>query len=186
MFGDTSPTAAETRAPRAGDDIVSPADVVMDRAFTVDGKPESVWPWLVQLGKGRAGWYLTRTVERFLPASRRAARAIDARWQDLRIGDVVPDYGGRDASFTVAEIDPPHSLVYRSTRGHTQLTWSITCEPATGGDGAGRTRVCARLRLAPVRRVWLARTMGGFFDRMTVAAMAAGLQERVSESGRSR
>jgi len=30
----------------------------MDRGFTVDTAPEAVWPWLVQLGKRRAGWYL--------------------------------------------------------------------------------------------------------------------------------
>lgn len=42
-----------------------------------------------------------------------------------------------------------------------------------------------RLRLGPVRRVWLAKLVGGLFDLLTIAGMAAGLRERLTEqSGR--
>ncbi|ADJ45557.1 hypothetical protein AMES_3733 [Amycolatopsis mediterranei S699] len=78
-----SATSAERAERRPGDDLVTPADVVMDRGFTVDAPPELVWPWLVQLGKRRAGWYLPRRVERFLPPSRRALRRLDPRWSTL-------------------------------------------------------------------------------------------------------
>ena len=30
---------------------------VITHAITIDAPPEAVWPWLVQLGSGRAGWY---------------------------------------------------------------------------------------------------------------------------------
>ena len=50
----------------AGRSIMS-APTLMDRAFTVAAPPAAVWPWLVQLGKKRAGWYLPRAIERFLP-----------------------------------------------------------------------------------------------------------------------
>jgi len=46
----------------------------MDHVFTVAAPPAAVWPWLVQLGKKRAGWYLPAAAERFLPPGRRAAR----------------------------------------------------------------------------------------------------------------
>jgi hypothetical protein len=171
-------TAAEKRAKRPGDDLVEPADVVMDRAFTVPGPPEQVWPWLVQLGKQRAGWYLPATVERFLPRPRRAARTVDPAWLGLRPGDVIPDYGGRHETFEVAAITAPSSLVYRSTRGHTDLTWSLTLEPAPGEPGY--TRIFLRLRMAPVRHQRLARTAGELVDLLTVAGMAAGLKERLT------
>ncbi len=132
MFASVAATAAEKRVRRPGDDLVDPADVVMDRAFTVPGPPEQVWPWLVQLGKQRAGWYLPARAERFLPRSRRAARTVNPAWLDLRPGDVIPDYGGRHETFEVAAITAPNSLVYRSRRGHTDLTWSLTLEPAPG------------------------------------------------------
>ena len=41
-----------------------------------------------------------------------------------------------------------------------------------------------RLRLAPVRRVWLAESVGELFDAITVAGMAAGLRERLAEQPR--
>jgi len=169
-------TAAERAAPRPGDDLVSPADVVMDRAFTVPAAPDAVWPWLVQLGKRRAGWYLPRRIERFLPSGRRALRDIAPAYQRLAVGDVIPDYGGRDETFTVVAIDPPRHLVYRTRRGHTEVTWSITL---TGAE-PGQTRVALRLRMAPVRHRRLASTGGELIDWLTVAGMAAGLRERLA------
>jgi hypothetical protein len=176
-----APAPAEVAAARPGDHLVEPADVVMDRAFTLDEPPEVVWPWLVQLGKGRAGWYLPRSVERVVPRSRRAVRGVDPRWQGLCVGDVVPDYGGRDESFEVAELHPSSCLVYRSRRGHTDVTWVLHLSPAGPG-----TRVHLRLRLGPVRRVWLAETVGDWFDGLTIAGMAAGLRERLAETPRIR
>ncbi|MEV6603591.1 hypothetical protein [Kutzneria sp. NPDC051319] len=167
-------TPAERAESRPGDDIVSPADVVMDRGFTVDAPPDSVWPWLVQLGKRRAGWYFPRAVERFLPPRRRALRRLDPRWTTLAVGDVIPDYG-RDETFEVAAIQPPHTLVYTSRRGHTLVSWSITLRPLD----TTRTRVLLRLRLGPVKHRRLADTLGGFFDFATIAGMAAGLRERL-------
>ncbi len=180
MFDRVQATSTEIAAARPGDQILPSPDVVMDRAFTVEAPPDSVWPWLVQLGKRRAGWYLPRRVERLVPARRRAARSIDERWLDLAEGDIIPDYGGRDETFQVASIDPPRSLVYRSRRGRTTLTWSITLEPEpAGGNG---TRVFLRLRLAPVRRKWLARTAGDLVDVLSIAGLAAGLQERLTSA----
>jgi hypothetical protein len=183
MFASVAATAAEKRAKRPGDDLVDPADVVMDRAFTVPAPPEQVWPWLVQLGKQRAGWYLPARAERFLPRSRRAARSVNRAWLSLRPGDVIPDYGGRHETFEVAAITAPSSLVYRSRRGHIDVTWSLTLEPAPGPPGApgpGHTRIFLRLQMALVRHQRLARTAGELVDLLTVAGMAAGLKERLA------
>lgn len=176
IFASIDPTTAEVAAPRPGDELVAAAEVVMDRAFDLDAPPEEVWPWLVQLGKRRAGWYLPRRVERVLPRSRRALRHIDPRWQELGVGTVVPDYGGRDATFEVAEIEAGRHLVYTSRRGRTDLTWTLHLTPSPGSG----TRVHLRLRLGPVTHVALAERVGGLFDALTVAGMAAGLAERLS------
>jgi hypothetical protein len=178
MFASVAATEAEKQAGRPGDSLVHPADVVMDRAFTAPAPPEQVWPWLVQLGKQRAGWYLPARAERFLPRSRRAARAVNPAWLGLQPGDVIPDYGGRHETFEVAAITAARSLVYRSRRGHTDVTWSLSLEPAAGDPA--HTRVFLRLRMAPVRHRWLARTAGELLDLLTVAGMAAGLKERLA------
>jgi hypothetical protein len=168
------PTPAERAARLPGDGLVDPADVVMDRAFSLPAPPDEVWPWLVQLGKRRAGWYLPRRAEWFVPSRRRGLRRLDPAYLALHVGDVIPDWGGHDATFTVAELVPGHHLVHTSTRGRTRLSWCLHLAP----EGTG-TRVHLRLRLAPVRHRTLAEYGGGFVDWLTVAGLAAGLRERV-------
>ena len=166
-------TPQERSAALPGDDLVA-ADVVMDRGFDLPAPPETVWPWLVQLGKRRAGWYLPRRVERFVPPSRRALRHVDERLLDHRVGHVVPDWGGADATFTLAAIERPRLLLYTSTRGRTDLTWCLHVQPR--GDGGSRVHL--RLRLGPVRHRRAAEVVGGAFDALTVVGLAAGLRER--------
>src|ERR1044072_8571084 len=107
------PTAAERAATLPGDDLITAKDprdlVVMDRAFSLPAPPDEVWPWLVQLGKQRAGGYLPRWAERVIPPSRRGLRDLDPAYLSLRVGDVIPDWGGRDETFTVAELEPGRS-----------------------------------------------------------------------------
>jgi hypothetical protein len=169
------PTAAEVDSPMPGDGLIQRPDAVMDRAFTLRAAPEDVWPWLVQLGKGRAGWYMTRRVERVVPRPRRASWHVDQRWQHLVVGSVIPDYGGRDETFTVAEIDPPHTLVHTSRRGPTEVTWAIAVAPL----GPGSSRVHLRLRMGPVRQKWLVAVVGEAVDLITISWLAGGLRERL-------
>ena len=171
-------TPPEHAAPLPGDDIVARPDITMDRAFTIDAAPPIVWPWIVQLGKQRAGWYFPRSVEFFIPKKRRGSRTIDTRFQDLEVGDVIPDYGGADSYFEVAQIDPERLIVYKSSRGHTHLSWAIRLTPIDDGE----TRLHFRLILGPVKRKRLAEVGGRFFDYATILGLAAGLQERARKS----
>ena len=168
-------TPDEAAAALPGDDLV-PADVTMDRAFTLDASPSTVWPWLVQIGKDRAGWYLPHVVERFVPRGRRAARRLDPGCASLEVGQTIADWGGRDANLTVAEISAPHALVYASRRGRTSFSWAL----ALSDLGDDRTRVHSRVRLGPVRRRRLAQYGGGLFDAATIAGLANGLRERLT------
>jgi hypothetical protein len=100
----------------------------MDRRATLNAPPERVWPWLLQLGKGRAGWYLSRRLERVVPRANRALREIDPRFQEVAVGDRVADYG-RDGWFEARVVDPPHTLVWWSERGQDlHLTWALVIE----------------------------------------------------------
>jgi hypothetical protein len=176
VFGSVAASADDVRRALPGDDLVPDADVVMDRAFDLTPPPETVWPWFLQLGKRRAGWYLPRAVERFVPRSRRALRHLDqALVGEARVGHVIPDWGGRDATFEMAILDPPHALVHTTTRGRTHGSWAIVLTT----DVVGGTHVQLRLRLSPVGRRWLAHTLGEAIDAATVAGLAAGLRERL-------
>ncbi|MGH3493168.1 MAG: hypothetical protein ACRDQ1_08010 [Sciscionella sp.] len=172
-------TRAERTGARLGDEIVPRADVVMDRAFDLPSTPDRVWPWIVQLGKQRAGWYLPHRIERWLPRRFRALRRIDPELQSLAVGDIIPDWGGREETFEVAILDAPTTLVHRSRRGRMNVSWAITLRP----QGESGTRMHLRLRLGPVRRPWLANSGGELVDLLTIAGLAAGLRERVCATG---
>ncbi|GLY38134.1 hypothetical protein Amsp01_041580 [Amycolatopsis sp. NBRC 101858] len=171
----TAPRADEITAPLPGDDLVPRPDVVLDRGFTLDASPGQVWPWFAQLGKNRAGWYLPRWIEALLPRPRRALRRLDPALQHLEPGDVIDDWGGRDATFEIVTHDPPHALVHRSTRGHLEISWAIHLTD----DGDGTTRVHLRFRLGGARRPRLVEHGGGLVDLLTVAGLAAGLRDRL-------
>ena len=172
-FGSVTATGAEAGAALAGDDIVPDANVVMDRAFTLPGAPHEVWPWFEQLGKSRSGWYFPRSVERLIPRSRRGIWHLDPTLT-LAVGDVIADWGGADATFEVAELDPSNTLVHISTRGGVRLSWAITLAEHPAG-----TRVHLRLRLGGVQHERLASVLGGAFDWLTIAGLAAGLRQRL-------
>jgi hypothetical protein len=174
-FETVSATPAERGRKLPGDDLVE-ADVQMDRAFTLPATPDQVWPWLVQLGKRRGGWYLPRSVERYLPPSRRAVRRVVPELQQLTVGASIPDWGRRDATLTLAAQDRHRYLLHTSRRGSLELTWVLVLL----ADGRGGTRVQSRVRLARVRRPWLAEHVGGAFDLLTILGLAHGLRERLS------
>ena len=153
--------------------------MVFDRVAVIHASSAEIWPWLLQLGKRRAGWYLPAPLERLLPAGRRAARRVDPRWQALSVGDHIPDYGGRDEYLEVARIEPGRALVYRSERRGAPFTWALLLEPRGPGETELRLRFRGRLRSSGWRRRALV-TGGDFFDRAAGALMLAGLRERVA------
>jgi hypothetical protein len=87
-------TGQEIDSELPGDDLVPGAQVVIDRATTLPAPPQRVWPWLVQLGKDRAGWYLPAWLELAIPVRRRGLRHIDAGLQSLAPGQDVAGAAG--------------------------------------------------------------------------------------------
>lgn len=177
-----------------GDELIPRPRAVMDRVVTLPAPPEAVWPWLVQLGKGRAGWYLPRGLERFVPETRRPLREIDPAFQDLAVGDEVPDYGPGDPVFRVTHLDPQRALVMRTIRHPAlgwrwperedplppralDLTWAMALEPA--GEGSRLHMRVRMTRNTAGRLMPVAEPLIGVFDWATIAAMAAGLRERL-------
>jgi hypothetical protein len=162
----------------AGDDLLPAANMVFDRRALLDGTPEQIWPWLVQLGKRRAGWYLPARLESLLPARRRALRTLDPELTQLAVGDRIPDYGGGDEWLEVARLSPPHTIVFRSERRGRPFTWALLLTP-TRGQTELRLRFRGQIRSRGLRRRAILAT-GGLFDSVTGQVMVAGLRERVA------
>lgn len=65
-----------------GDDLLPDAKAAT-RAITIKATPEAVWPWLVQLGYGKAGWYSYDWIDNDFQPS---ARQIIPEFQRLEVG----------------------------------------------------------------------------------------------------
>ncbi|HET9259176.1 MAG TPA: hypothetical protein VFP42_03495 [Acidimicrobiia bacterium] len=167
-----------------GDEILPDVSMVYDRKAVIDSQVDHVWPWLVQLGKNRAGWYLPWKVERWLPQRMRAVRTILPEYQGLTEGARVPDYGGRDDYLEVASLLPMRHIVYVTERFGTRFTWAIIVKPS----GSQSTEVHLRFRGAIRSRGWRRRlivVIGDFFDWATTKPMLSGLAERARRNGRT-
>ncbi|WP_210718297.1 hypothetical protein [Amycolatopsis acididurans] len=79
-------------------------------AVTIDAPPSQVWPWLVQMGWDRGGWY---SWDRLDNAGRPSAREVHPEWQNVAVGDYLrfwtPGAGPTDA-YAVAVLEPNRFL----------------------------------------------------------------------------
>jgi hypothetical protein len=88
-----------------GDEVIPDAAGGETRAITIDAPPAVVWPWLVQMGFGRAGWYSYDAIDMGSPSS----QDIVPGYQDLKVGDLVPTHPA--GGFVVKRLDPEAALV---------------------------------------------------------------------------
>ncbi len=190
-LGRTAGSTCEERATALpGDELVGRPHFVTDHATTIDAPPARVWPWLVQVGWHRGGWYTSRWVDVLLfPANLPAAQRIHPEWQDLAVGDRVPDGPPEsDCYFVVAELEAPRYLVLHSTshlprefraRHGAWMSWSWVFALRALDDGRTRFHLRSRGRLGPR---WLALGYVLFLvpaDFIMGRQLARGLRRRV-------
>ncbi|MDR2347967.1 MAG: hypothetical protein LBD90_05005, partial [Bifidobacteriaceae bacterium] len=126
----------EQAAAMPGDDLVSNPIYRSTRAITIDAPPEAIWPWLVQMGMGRGGWYSNdRLLGLISPVSTQSAATIVEAYQDLKVGDPVDLI--LSMTFKVAELIPNEALVLL---GEKQVplqpwrkSWVFVLRPLPGG-----------------------------------------------------
>ena len=129
-------TGEEATRPLPGDSVVPGRAYVATRAITIDAAPASVWPWIVQMGSGRAGWY---ALDRLDNGGVRSAEEIVPELQDLRVGDLIPMAVGKEIGPRVLEIEPDRRMLW--TTGD-EFSWEWVLEPLD----RGRTRLINRIR----------------------------------------
>lgn len=124
-----------------GDDIVVDARAQLTHAVTIAASPAEIWPWLVQMGRRRAGWYSWDLLDNGGKAS--ADRIIPAL-QHIAPGDVLPWRDVGPEGFTVERVLPERALVLGSTATDWRGTWAFVLEPL----GPSSTRLITRYRAA--------------------------------------
>ena len=106
----------------AGDALVPHPKSQLTMAVAVDAPPAEIWPWFVQLGCQRAGWYSYDLLDNGgVPSADR----IVPEYQHLEIGDIVKAVPKGDFGFPVAIIEP-----------NKQLTLAGTLNTETGEDAS--------------------------------------------------
>ncbi len=135
-------TDAEVAAVLPGDDLVPGCQYTATRAITMAAPPEAVWPWLVQVGFGKAGFYSNDLLDN---AGHPSAERILEEFQDPPLGDWVAMFSRVNdvTAFRVAAVEAPRHLVWAKP----DSTWAWRLRPAGSG-----TRVVTRLRILYRRR----------------------------------
>jgi hypothetical protein len=112
-------------------------------AITIDAPPEQVWPWVIQMGYKRAGWYNIDWVNEklggpgyFYQGAHESANRIIPELQNVGVGDTISLAEGID--FTVFAVEPPNQLlIYAGQKQPAE--WSPDTWSESGDEGADGT-----------------------------------------------
>jgi hypothetical protein len=152
-----TPEATMNERPLPGDDLLPDASAQVTHAITIAAPAERIWPWLLQMGCGRAGFYSIDSLDN---GFERSARELHPEWQDIEVGQVLPAAPESDEGFEVLRIEPTRALIlgglldsgaqkqlpFGSARPerYWQVTWAFVLEPLD----AATTRLSVRARAA--------------------------------------
>jgi hypothetical protein len=131
-------TDAEVDDGMPGDHLVPGAQYRATRAITIDAPPDAVWPWLVQVGCLRAGWYSNDLLDNRAHPS---AESIVPELQHLEVGQWVPmsPTPSERTAFKVAGFGTGEWLLWEQPVS--TWAWRLVALPG------GRTRLITRLRV---------------------------------------
>ena len=174
-------TDDELNASMPGDDEVKNPIISATRAVTINAPPEGVWPWIVQIGYHRAGWY---AYDLFDNDDIPSAESVLPEFQHLEIGQVIGEEGN-----AVREIEPERHLLLGFS--HPRVVWvfkqgiwpkfgtETLCLQLKPIEVGRRTRLIYRMRIAaPSLAVPV---LLGFFEQADFVAsrkMLIGIKRR--------
>jgi hypothetical protein len=134
-------SAEEKTRPLAGDALIPEPIAALTHAITIRAEPRDVWPWLAQMGAGRAGWYSYDFLDN---GGQPSVDRIVPELQHLVPDMPFPALPGAGDGFSLASFDPDRSLVigWKAPAGGWLMTWAFVLEPSGGGS----TRLIVRAR----------------------------------------
>jgi len=132
----------EAIRPLPGDDLVPTTTAIETRGITIDAPPEAVWPWLIQMGFGRAGWYSYDQLD----MRGKSAVKLMPEWGSIAVGDIVPTAPG--SGFSVRVVEPGRALVLFTDTALVEKQAAEAREIAKTADLVGEERTAVPPGLA--------------------------------------
>ncbi len=131
-------TDDEIKRSMPGDDIVGNPSFNATRAVTINAPAENIYPWIVQMGLSRAGWYSYDLLDNL---ARKSAESILPEYQNLQIGDLVPMSPDGKYGIWLKDFGKNQWMLWWDKKGDTSWVWEIY----PGGDN--RSRLVTRVRM---------------------------------------
>jgi hypothetical protein len=189
----------ETARPLPGDELIPVPAWAATHAITIDAPPEAVWPWLVQLGQGRGGFYTYDFLENMIGLDMHSADRILPEHQALQVGDSIPLAPG-GFGIPVAALDPARTLLLHgdTRQGGAEtafmalrpgdfmaVTWLFRLEAGPGGTTRLIERFRADYNRSPLNMIFYYALLepGSFIMER---GMLLGLKRRVEHARTSR
>ncbi len=147
-------TDAELAAQLPGDGLVPAPAATYVHAITIQAPAEEIYPWLVQLGAEKGGFYSYELLENMVGCDIHNADRIHEEWQNIQVGDQVKMTAGEAGPppYQIAEIYPGQALIlgHQEEDGRWADSWAFVLVPQEDGS----TRLVIRTRTMMVGGIW--------------------------------
>ena len=164
-------TDEEIRRAMPGDDIVGDPSFNATRAVTIRASAESIYPWIVQMGVNRAGWYSYDLLDNL---ARPSAEVILPEHQNVQIGTLLPMSPDGKQGMYVKNFKVNEWMLWWDNKGDSSWVWGIYFE------GKAHSRLVTRVR---VKYRWLSpvilfNLIIEFFDIVMMRKCMLGIKKR--------
>ena len=187
-----TPEAAERIRKLPGDELLTDVGAEASDGITINATPEQIWPWLLQMGCRRAGFYSFDSLDN---GGERSSRELVPELLALQVGQIIPAGTQGDDGFEVLQLTPARALVlgglYDPESMHQMpfgaarpaeywhITWAFVLEPLSRTS----TRLHVRARAAfsergRLRAAWI-RPVHHFMQRRCLKQLAARVEGRL-------
>jgi hypothetical protein len=121
-----------------GDELVPDPQWIYNHAISIDAPRSAVWPWLVQLGQGRGGFYTYEGLENLVGCQIHNVMVIRPELQRLQVGDTIVTHGRSGFGPPVTLLEPERALVLGGPPNEkgSRSTWAFHL--LDGPDGTTR------------------------------------------------
>jgi hypothetical protein len=165
-------TAEEVNRSMPGDCIAGDSYFKATRAVTIRASPNEIWPWLVQMGYGKAGFYSYDWLDNDgIPSAER----ILPEYQNLEVGDLMPL--SAHSRMEAKVLKPAETLLLVGVKNTWTWTWGLYREDSE------HTRLVARLHADP--KGIFSRIMVDLFEIVMMRKCLLGIKRRAEALARS-